>query len=163
MGGSTDARRMAGDAETAVEDLCRLLNHLDIEKAHLVGQSMGGWVVAGFALRYAERTRSLVLADTYGGLSTEAMREWVTAERWTELRERAAENGRDFDIMDPARAFRTGRSVASRRPATRLTSSDPTPGTARCSNISVVDCVSPSVPQRACKASRSRLESAVRH
>ena len=65
-------------------------------------------MVAGFALRYAERTRSLVLADTYGGLSTEAMREWVTAERWTELRERAAENGRDFDIMDPARAFRYG-------------------------------------------------------
>lgn len=107
-GKSTDVRGMAGDSETAVEDLRRLLDHLDIDKAHLVGQSMGGWAVAGFALRYPERTRSLVLANTYGGLSTEPMREWITAERWAALRERAAENGRDFDIVDPARAFRYG-------------------------------------------------------
>ncbi len=107
-GKSSDVRGLAGDSETAVEDLRRLLDHLDIDKAHLVGQSMGGWAVAGFALRYPERTRSLVLANTYGGLSTEPMREWITAERWAEVRERAAEAGRDFDIMDPARAFRYG-------------------------------------------------------
>ena len=73
-GKSTDVRGLAGDSETAVEDLRRLLDHLDIDKAHLVGQSMGGWAVAGFALRYPERTRSLVLANTYGGLTTEPMR-----------------------------------------------------------------------------------------
>ena len=56
----------------------------------------------------AQFTRSLALANTYGGLSTEAMRQWITAERWAELRERAAENGRDFDIVDPVRAFRYG-------------------------------------------------------
>ena len=107
-GKSTDVRGLAGDSDTAVEDLRRLLDHLDIDAAHLVGQSMGGWAVAGFALRYPERTRSLVLANTYGGLSTEPMREWITAERWAEVRERAAKAGRDFDIMDPALAFRYG-------------------------------------------------------
>lgn len=107
-GKSTDVRGLAGDSETAVDDLRRLLDHLDIDKAHLVGQSMGGWAVAGFALRYPERTRSLVLANTYGGLSTEAMREWITPERWAEVRERAAKAGREFDIMDPALAFRYG-------------------------------------------------------
>ena len=107
-GKSTDVRGLAGDSETAVEDLRRLLDHLDIDTAHLVGQSMGGWAVAGFALRYPERTRSLVLANTYGGLSTEKMREWITPERWAEVRERAAEAGRDFDIMDTALAFRYG-------------------------------------------------------
>ena len=107
-GKSTDVRGLAGDSETAVEDLRRLLDHLDIDGAHLVGQSMGGWAVAGFALRYPERTRSLVLANTYGGLSTEAMREWITPDRWAEVRERAAKAGRDFDIMDPVLAFRYG-------------------------------------------------------
>ena len=107
-GKSTDVRGMAGDSETAVGDLRRLLDHLDIDAAHLVGQSMGGWAAAGFALRYPERTRSLVLANTYGGLSTEQMREWITPERWAEVRERAAEAGREFDIMDPALAFRYG-------------------------------------------------------
>ena len=107
-GKSTDVRGLAGDSDTAVEDLRRLLDHLDIDRAHLVGQSMGGWAVAGFALRYPERTRSLVLANTYGGLSTEAMREWITPDRWAEVRERAAKAGRDFDIMDPVLAFRYG-------------------------------------------------------
>ena len=104
-GRSTDSQRLAGDPDTAVEDLRRLLDHLDIDKAHIVGQSMGGWAVAGFTLRYPERTRSLTLANTYGGLSTEAMRKWTTPDRWQELQARAAEKGRDFDIADPARAF----------------------------------------------------------
>ena len=92
-GKSTDVRGLAGDSDTAVEDLRRLLDHLDIDAAHLVGQSMGGWAVAGFALRYPERTRSLVLANTYGGLSTEPMREWITAERWAEVRGACRESG----------------------------------------------------------------------
>ena len=41
-----------------------------VERAHLVGQSMGGWAVVGFALRSPERVRSLVLADTTAGSGT---------------------------------------------------------------------------------------------
>ncbi len=52
------------------EDLRVLLDHLKIESAHLIGQSMGGWAVMGFALDAPERTRSLVLADTIAGIFT---------------------------------------------------------------------------------------------
>jgi 3-oxoadipate enol-lactonase len=45
-------------------DLLALLDRLGIEKASLVGQSMGGWIATNFALNYPERTQSLVLVDS---------------------------------------------------------------------------------------------------
>ncbi len=55
-------------ASAFVEDLRGLLDHLGIEKAALVGQSMGGWTVLGFAARYPHRTSALVLCDTTAGM-----------------------------------------------------------------------------------------------
>ena len=51
-----------------VEDLKGLLDHLEIESAHLVAQSMGGRTMLGFALAFPQRTRNLVMADTVGGM-----------------------------------------------------------------------------------------------
>ena len=53
---------------SAVEDLRELLDHLRYEKVALLGQSLGGAVVAGFASRYPERVRALVLSSTPAGL-----------------------------------------------------------------------------------------------
>jgi len=50
------------------DDLRALLDHLEIERAALVGQSMGGWTVLGFASAYPHRTRALVLCDTMAGV-----------------------------------------------------------------------------------------------
>jgi 3-oxoadipate enol-lactonase len=55
-------------ANSFVEDLRALLDHLGVEKAALVGQSMGGWTVLGFASTYPKRTRALVLCDTTAGM-----------------------------------------------------------------------------------------------
>ncbi len=44
-------------------DLRALLDHLGIERAHLVGLSLGGRIAVDFALVYPERVQSLVLAD----------------------------------------------------------------------------------------------------
>ncbi|MEO9254597.1 MAG: alpha/beta hydrolase [Tepidiformaceae bacterium] len=50
------------------DDLRGLLDHLGIERANLVAQSMGGWTCLGLALRSPERVKRLVMADTHGGL-----------------------------------------------------------------------------------------------
>ena len=50
-----------------VEDLRGLLDSLGIERTSLVGQSMGGRSVLGFAAAYPERVESLVLSGTTGG------------------------------------------------------------------------------------------------
>jgi 3-oxoadipate enol-lactonase len=55
-------------ATSFVADLRGLLDHLGIEKAALVGQSMGGWTVLGFAATYPRRTSALVLCDTTAGM-----------------------------------------------------------------------------------------------
>jgi pimeloyl-ACP methyl ester carboxylesterase len=45
----------------AVADLLGLMDHLGIQRAHIVGMSMGGAIATDFALTHPERTSSLVL------------------------------------------------------------------------------------------------------
>lgn len=54
----------------ATRDLARLLDLLEIERGHVVGQSMGGWSALGFAIDHPNRVASLVLADTTAGVFT---------------------------------------------------------------------------------------------
>jgi pimeloyl-ACP methyl ester carboxylesterase len=52
------------------EDLCGLLDYLEIELAHLVGCSLGGGAVLDFALEYPQRAGNLVLVGSaIGGFS----------------------------------------------------------------------------------------------
>ncbi len=60
--------------EALALDVRAVLDHLGVERAHLVGQSMGGWSVVGFALRWPERVRSLVLTSTLGGIMDDELR-----------------------------------------------------------------------------------------
>ena len=69
FGRSSNEKEQSGPL-AAVIDLKRLFDHLEIDQAHLIGQSMGGWAVLGLALRYPERVISLTLADTPAGIST---------------------------------------------------------------------------------------------
>ena len=51
----------------AAEDIRAVLDHLKIDKAHVVGLSMGGYATLHFGLRYPERALSLVVAGAgYG-------------------------------------------------------------------------------------------------
>jgi 3-oxoadipate enol-lactonase len=56
-----------------VEDLKRLLDHLQIDRVALVAQSMGGRTCLGFTLEYPDRVRGLVMADTTGGFGDARM------------------------------------------------------------------------------------------
>ena len=50
-------RQMAGDA-------CALLDHLGIDKAHVLGFSMGGYIAQEFAIAHPERVEKLILLAT---------------------------------------------------------------------------------------------------
>ena len=56
----------APGVEAYADDLKALLDHLELETAALVCQSMGGWTGIEFAFRWPERVRALVLASTSG-------------------------------------------------------------------------------------------------
>jgi pimeloyl-ACP methyl ester carboxylesterase len=51
---------------TYVDFLDAFLRELKIERASLVGNSMGGWVAAGYALAHPERVEKIVLVDAAG-------------------------------------------------------------------------------------------------
>ncbi len=53
---------------TAADDLRGLLDHLGVTRIHLVGTAAGAIVALDFALSFPERVRSLVIANTIGGV-----------------------------------------------------------------------------------------------
>ena len=53
--------------ENAIEDLRGLLVHLEIERAHVGGLSMGGNVALNFGIAHPEMARSLIVAGTGSG------------------------------------------------------------------------------------------------
>jgi pimeloyl-ACP methyl ester carboxylesterase len=80
--GNSTCRSGEVSVEAAVEDLGAILAECGRgEPAHLVGQSMGGWWVVGFALAQPGRVRSLTLSDTPGGVWTPALREHFSQRR----------------------------------------------------------------------------------
>jgi 3-oxoadipate enol-lactonase len=103
------------------QDLVALLDHLKIERAHVVAQSMGGRAVAGLARTAPARIRSLVLCGTTAGATNDRVRELqdVLKEARGEggLREHALSD--DFESANPVLAslYRQINALNPRRPA----------------------------------------------
>jgi len=56
---------------TAADDLNALLNHLRIDRLHLLGTAAGAIVALDYALSFPHRLRSIVVANTIGGVQDE--------------------------------------------------------------------------------------------
>lgn len=56
------------DLENQARDLSELLDHLDVEEAHVIGSSAGGPIAIRFATTYPARVKTLVLAGTAANL-----------------------------------------------------------------------------------------------
>jgi pimeloyl-ACP methyl ester carboxylesterase len=65
-------------------DLVGLLDHLGIERCHLVGFSMGGGPALSFAATQPKRVQGLVLADVGAGAENPASTQWLVR-RWIDL------------------------------------------------------------------------------
>jgi 3-oxoadipate enol-lactonase len=48
-------------------DLARVLDHFEVERAHVLGLSMGGRIAQDFYARYPDRVKTLVLVATFSG------------------------------------------------------------------------------------------------
>lgn len=64
--GKSDKPLLKYRVGTYVDFLDKFMQRLKIEKAHLVGNSMGGWIATWMAIKYPNRVDKLVLADAAG-------------------------------------------------------------------------------------------------
>jgi 3-oxoadipate enol-lactonase len=98
--GSGQSAKPAGPYSPALfaDDLAHLLDALGIERAHMVGISMGGVITQSFALRHHERVNSLVLVSTSSEVGPQA-----TA-NWQRLADRIERNGFDPRTADASRS-----------------------------------------------------------
>ena len=82
--GQSDHPQSAYSMELHADDLAALLEALEIETAHIAGISYGGEVAQAFGLKYPEKTRSLILADTVSEVGPELrtiIESWMDAAR----------------------------------------------------------------------------------
>ena len=88
-------------------DAIALLDHLGIESADFVCQSMGGWTGVQVALEHPDRVRRLVLSDTIGGIAVQSGIDSIRTlgERVSDTRLASAAIAADFPEKQPALAF----------------------------------------------------------
>jgi pimeloyl-ACP methyl ester carboxylesterase len=63
--GGSDKPQGPYSTRLMAEDIIRLMDNLGIEKANIIGASMGGMIAQEFAINHPERVTKLVLACTY--------------------------------------------------------------------------------------------------
>ena len=66
IGGSTD-NGQSFDVEKLADDTAHVIENLDIDRASVLGWSMGGFIAQAFAVKYADRFDKLVLLSTDSG------------------------------------------------------------------------------------------------
>ena len=63
--------------ERLVDDVAELLDHLDCESAHIIGNSAGGYLGQRLAMTRGERVRSLLLFASMPGLKRSQAPSWI--------------------------------------------------------------------------------------
>jgi pimeloyl-ACP methyl ester carboxylesterase len=94
---------------TAADDLNALMDHLRIDRFHLVGTAAGGFASVDYALSFPQRLRSLVIANSIGG---------VLDEDYLELGRRIrppAFNALPADVRELGPSYRAGNPDGTRR------------------------------------------------
>jgi 3-oxoadipate enol-lactonase len=97
-GGSEDYPGALGFTDFG-DDLHRLLDHFEVERAHLVGLSMGARILMDFAARHLDRVATLTLCDCFYGFKNALSPE--KQEEYLELRERPLREGKTFADLAP--------------------------------------------------------------
>jgi pimeloyl-ACP methyl ester carboxylesterase len=69
--GKSDRPNYPYTMEMFADDINGLMDHLNIENAHVIGKSLGGMIVQIFTIRYPNRVKKLVLMNTSSGYPSE--------------------------------------------------------------------------------------------
>jgi pimeloyl-ACP methyl ester carboxylesterase len=104
--GRSDKPTTAYTIHEMADDAAALLDHLQIERAHVLGLSMGGMIAQELVLRHSRRVRGLVLAATFP--EPDAATEEQRTVLFTQMGGTITETGEmriDFTAMNPMMFF----------------------------------------------------------
>lgn len=96
--GQTDVPMESYSLDIFANDLIALMDELQIEKAHILGFSMGGNIALTLALKYPERIFKLIIAASHAVMSTQ-IRLFVDAV--LDVYERGISTKQMFDLICP--------------------------------------------------------------
>ncbi|MHA1985704.1 MAG: alpha/beta fold hydrolase [Promethearchaeota archaeon] len=94
--GKSDRPKGAYTMEIFADDIAGLMDYIEIDKAHIVGWSLGGKIVQNFALKYPERVDKMVLINTNYGLPDESGTEIYKNMRLVDLKLRKEDPEKSF-------------------------------------------------------------------
>jgi len=93
-----------GPASNGPDDLLALIDHLKIDKFHLVGTAGGGFVALDFVIAYPQRVRSFTLLCSQGGVQDEEYRaalKRLTPEGFDKMPESFRELSPSYRLANP--------------------------------------------------------------
>jgi proline-specific peptidase len=90
--------------ELLASDINGLLDHLQIDKTHIAGHSLGGMIVQNFAILYPNRINKIVLINTIAGMTPPG----ASPEKGLEIYKRNAIAGIKAMEKDPLSKFLAG-------------------------------------------------------
>jgi 3-oxoadipate enol-lactonase len=96
--GKSDAPDAPYSMEVFSDDLAGLLDSLKLERANVLGFSMGGNIAQMFALRYPRRISKLILAASFASMNIQAR---LFLDAVLRVYESGASTGQMFDLIAP--------------------------------------------------------------
>lgn len=106
---------------TGADDLLALLEHLRVDRFHLVGTAAGAFVGLDFAVSFPQRLRSLVVANSIGGIQDEDFlemgRRLRPAPQFNQLPAEVRELGPSYRAANPQGTERWAELERTNRPA----------------------------------------------
>jgi HOMODA hydrolase len=91
-------KKMEYTPPVLAEQTIELMNALGIERAHLSGESLGGWVSGFMAVKYPERVNKLML-NTAGGVPIVSVKGRADMDNLMTLSKKAAGGAPNFDTI----------------------------------------------------------------
>jgi pimeloyl-ACP methyl ester carboxylesterase len=118
--------------DRARDDVRSVMDHLDIEKAHIVGHSMGAFATLHFGLNYTSRARSLVLAGCGYGSHPSAQEDFrkMSQDIATMFRGKGMQAAAEEYSMAPGRSSYKAKDPRGHAEFTRILAEHSTEGSA---------------------------------
>jgi pimeloyl-ACP methyl ester carboxylesterase len=117
--GRSEADPTAPQPGTGADDLQALLDHLGLDRIHLIGTAAGGFVALDFTVSFAGRLRSLVFANSMGLIQDEDFLEVgrrIRPPKFEELPAEFRELSPSYRASDPEGTRRWSAIASSNRP-----------------------------------------------